>query len=65
VKAVEKHSLASDYFTRDVTWTLRNACDPTFYWPVRCAPCTGHTRQKNYPFKIDCKIIYEGCCFHV
>ena len=29
---------ASAYFTWDITWTLCNACNPTFYWPVRCTP---------------------------
>ena len=29
---------ASAYFAWDITWTLCNACNPTFYWPVRCTP---------------------------
>jgi len=29
---------ASAYFAWDVKWTLCNACNPTFYWPVRCTP---------------------------
>jgi len=35
---VESQS-ASAHFTRDITWTLCNAWSPTFYWPVKCAPC--------------------------
>jgi len=49
VKKVEKKS-AIAYFTWDITWTLRNACNPTFYWPVKSTQCMGHTRQKKYPF---------------
>jgi len=36
---MEKQS-ASAYFTWAITWTLCNACNPTFYWPVRCTPCS-------------------------
>ena len=25
----------------------------------------GHTRQKKHPFKIGCKIIYEGRCLNI
>jgi len=32
---------------------------------VECAPCMGHTRQKKYPFQIDCNIFSERQCFHV
>jgi len=39
VKKVERQS-ASAYFTWDITWTLCNACNPTFYWPVKCTPCS-------------------------
>jgi len=39
VKKAERQS-AIAYFTRDITWTLCNACNPTFYWPVRCTPCS-------------------------
>jgi len=56
VKKVERQS-ASSYFTWDITWTLCNACNPTFYWLVRCTPCScqvcpcmGYTRQKKYLF---------------
>jgi len=35
---VERQS-ESAYFTLDITWTLCNACNPTFYWSVRCNPC--------------------------
>jgi len=57
---MEKQS-ASAYFARDITWTLCNACNPTFYWPVRCTPCSCrvcHTRQKKYSFQIDCNIFF-------
>jgi len=64
--------LARAYFTWDNTWTLYNACSPTFYWPakcthahVKCAPCMGHIRQKKYSFKIGYKIFTKGRCFHV
>jgi len=57
VKKVERQS-ASAYFTWDITWTSCNACNPTFYWPVVCIPCScrvcprhGHTRQKSTLFK--------------
>jgi len=48
-----------------------NACNLTFYWPVRCrlphahvecAPSMGHTRQKKYPL-IDCEFILDGVVF--
>jgi len=39
VKTVEKQS-ASAYFKWDITLTLCNACNPTFYWPVQCNPCS-------------------------
>ena len=59
-KKVERQSV-----TWDIMWILWNAWNPTFYWPVRCTPCLGHTRQKKYPFQIDCKIFSEGRWFHV
>jgi len=31
---------------------------------VECAPVM-HTRQKKYSFQVDCKILFEGRCFHV
>ena len=71
VKRVERQS-ASAYFTWDITWTLCNACSLTFYWPVKCTPCScwvwprmGHIRQKKYALKIGCKNFSEGRCFHV
>jgi len=36
---VERQS-ASAYFAWDITWTLCSACNTTFYWPVRCTPCS-------------------------
>jgi len=39
VKKVERQS-SSAYFTWDITWTVCNARNPTFYWPVRCTPCS-------------------------
>jgi len=39
VKKVERQS-ATAYFTWNITWTLCNACNPTFYWQVRCTPCS-------------------------
>ena len=56
---------ASAYLTWNITWTLYNARNPTFYWPVKCSLGMGHIRQKKHPFQIDFKIFSEGRCFHV
>ena len=60
-KKAERQS-ASAYFTWDITWTLCNACNPTFHWPVRCTPCSW---QKKHPFLIDSKSFSEGRYIHV
>jgi len=56
VKKVERQS-ASAYFTWDITWTVFNACNTTFFdrsgaphAHVESAPWMGHTRQKKYSF---------------
>jgi len=66
---VERQS-ASACLTWDITWTLCNACNPTFidrssvpHAHVECASGIGHIRQK-YPFEIDCKFFSEGRCFY-
>jgi len=47
-----------------------NACNPTFYWSVRCTPCScwvwpcmGHTRQKSPLFKLIVKFFLKGVVF--
>jgi len=47
-----------------------NACNPTFYWSVRCTPCScwvcpcmGHTRQKSLLFKLIVKFFLKGVVF--
>ena len=61
---------ASAYYTWDITWTLCNACDPAFYWPVRCSPCScqvcsmhGVHSTEKVPFSIDCRIFSKGVVF--
>jgi len=27
-------------FYMGIMWTLCSACNPTFYWPVECSPCS-------------------------
>jgi len=46
VKKVERQS-ASAYFAWDITWTLCNAWNPTFYWPFRCTPCSCQVYPKH------------------
>jgi len=30
---------ASAYCAWVITWIFCNACNPEFYWPVKCTPC--------------------------
>jgi len=39
VKKVGRQS-ESFYIAWDITWTLCNASNHTFYWPVKCIPCS-------------------------
>jgi len=43
---VERQS-ASAYFAWDITGTLCNAWNPTFYWPFRCTPCSCQVYPKH------------------
>jgi len=54
-EAVNKYLFCMGY--HHITWTLCNACSPTFYWPVsvphdhvECAPSMVHIRQKKHLF---------------
>jgi len=66
VKKVERQS-ASACFTWDTTWTLCNACNPTFFdrsgvphVHVECASCLGHTQQKKYLLKCIVQFFLKG-----
>jgi len=47
---------ASAYCIWVITWTICNACNPEFYWPVKCTPCScqvcpkhgAHSTEKVY-----------------
>jgi len=51
VKKVERQS-ASTYIAWDITWTLCNTCNPSFYGRIKCAPGMGHIRQKTTLLKL-------------
>ena len=61
---------ASACFTWDITWTLCNACNPTFYWPVRCTPCScrvclmpGAHSTEQVLFKLIVQFFRKGVVF--
>jgi len=65
---VERQS-ASAYFPWDITWTLCNACNPTFsdrsgvpHAHVECAPCMGLDRKITL-FKLIVKFFLKGVVF--
>ena len=66
-----KRQSASAYFTWDITWTLFNACNPTFYWPVKCTQCScrvcprhgAHSTEKAPFLKLIVKFFLKSVAF--
>ena len=69
-KKVERQS-ARAYFTWDITWTWCNACNPTFFWSVRCTLCScrvcpqawGTFDRKSAHFELIANFFLNGVVF--